>query len=193
MNNCKQIGLAMHNYHDVTKAFPKQAITDKDGKPLLSWRVAILPYIDEDALYKQFHLDEPWDSPHNKALISQMPKIYACPSHDLPPGTTTYRAPAGPDTIFEPGKATALKNILDGTSNTIMVVESTEPVEWTKPEDIDYRPADPTAMVGSKHANGYNVLFADGSVRFFNIRTSRELLKALFSKSGGEVINPDAL
>lgn len=190
MNNCKQIGLAMLNHEAAYRAFPKQAITDKDGKPLLSWRVAILPFMEQEALYKQFRLDEPWDSPHNKALISQMPKAFACPSHDLPPGMTNYRVPAGTGTIFEPGKATAFKDILDGTSNTLMLVESTEPVEWTKPEDIDYRPADPTAMLGSRHAGGYNAMFADGSVRFIAARINREMLKALFSKAGGEVVNP---
>ncbi|MEI7923243.1 MAG: DUF1559 domain-containing protein [Planctomycetota bacterium] len=191
INNFKQFGLAMHNAHDSKdRAFPKQAITDKDGKPLLSWRVAILPYLEEGELYKQFHLDEPWDSPHNKSLISKMPKSYACPSHSTPPGMTTYMAVSGKGTMFEPNKGTSLASVLDGTSNTIMLVEGTEPVEWTKPVDIEYNPNDPSAMIGSRHPGGYNVLFADGSVRFLKLGISRELLKALFSKSGGEVVDP---
>src|SRR5262249_30142494 len=75
-NNLKQIGLAMHNYHDVNGAFPPAAVCDKTGKPMLSWRVLILPYIEQDALYKEFKLDEPWDSEHNKKLLAKMPKVY---------------------------------------------------------------------------------------------------------------------
>ena len=79
MNNEKQIALAMHNYHAANDHLPPAAIKDKAGKPLLSWRVAILPYLEQAALYNKFHLDEPWDSPHNKALIASMPAVYACP------------------------------------------------------------------------------------------------------------------
>jgi hypothetical protein len=103
---------------------------------------------------------------------------------------TNYRVPAGKGTMFEPGKATAIKEVLDGLSNTLVLVESTEPVEWTKPEDIDYRPADPTAMLGSRHVGGYIALFGDGSVRFISARIDRVMLKALFSKADGEVVNP---
>src|SRR4249919_3311122 len=80
VNNLKQIGLAMHNYHDVKNGLPPSAIVDKQGKPLLSWRVAILPYIEQQPLYDKFKLDEPWDSPNNKDLIQYMPSIYMCPS-----------------------------------------------------------------------------------------------------------------
>ena len=79
VNNLKQIGLAMHNYHATHKTFPPAFTVDKDGKPLLSWRVLILPYLEQDALYKEFHLDEPWDSPHNRTLIERMPPTYRCP------------------------------------------------------------------------------------------------------------------
>ena len=69
VNNMKQIGLALHNSHDAQGGFPAPAITSKDGKPLLSWRVKILPYIEEKKLYEDFHLDEPWNSPHNLTLL----------------------------------------------------------------------------------------------------------------------------
>src|SRR5438477_2970944 len=80
VHNLKQIGLAMHNYRSANDAFPMPAITDKNGKPLLSWRVAILPFIEQGELYNKFHTDEPWDSPHNKALLKEMPPTYLCPS-----------------------------------------------------------------------------------------------------------------
>ena len=75
-NNLKQIGLGMHNYHDQNNKLPPPYLKTKDGKPGLSWRV-ILPYIEQDFLYRQFKLDEPWDSPKNLALLNQMPQTYA--------------------------------------------------------------------------------------------------------------------
>ena len=96
VNNLKQIALAMHNFHAGNNAFPRPAILDEKGKPLLSWRVAILPYIDQQALYDKFKLDEPWDSPHNKALLKEMPAIYRCPIRTkAEPFTTTYRVMVG--------------------------------------------------------------------------------------------------
>ncbi len=92
INNLKQIGFALHNYHETWKQFPPAAITDKNGKPLLSWRVAILPFTDHSQLHEKFHLDEPWDSPHNFALLKEMPSYYACPSDmERKPGMTRLR------------------------------------------------------------------------------------------------------
>src|SRR5208337_936304 len=79
VNNIKQIMLAMHNYISANNAFPRD-ITDKNGKPLLSWRVAILPYVEQGVLFDKFKLDEPWDSPHNQELLKYMPLVYQCPS-----------------------------------------------------------------------------------------------------------------
>src|SRR6185436_18638182 len=91
-NNLKQIALAFHNYESAYGCFPPPAITDAQGKALLSWRVAILPYIEEDALYKQFRMNEAWDSPHNKKLLSKMPKIYASPTGKVAePNATCYQ------------------------------------------------------------------------------------------------------
>ena len=75
-NNLKQIGLAFDNSHDAQGGFPAPAITSKDGKPLLSWRVKILPYIWEDRPHKQFQLDEPGDRDHNKKRNQRNPKGY---------------------------------------------------------------------------------------------------------------------
>ncbi len=97
VNNLKQIALAMHNLHDVNNHFPPQAIVDDDGKPLLSWRVAMLPYLEQQDLYNEFKLDEPWDSEHNKALIPRMPAVFAIPGAAKPePGKTFYRGFSGP-------------------------------------------------------------------------------------------------
>ncbi len=184
----------MLNFHDGNNAFPKPAITDKDGKPLLSWRVAILPYIEQQELYNRFKLDEPWDSPHNKALIKEMPATYLCPSRGNPePGTTTYRSFVGPGAFFEEGKAIGIADIIDGTSNTLMVVESEEAVLWTKPDDLTFDPAMAPSLhgAGSFHPGGFNALFADGSVRFIKKSIDLIVFNALVTRAGGEVINRD--
>src|SRR5260370_3576959 len=137
-NNTKQIGLAMHNYNDTHNSFPAHAIYSKDGKtPLLSWRVAILPYLEQDALYREFKVDEPWDSPHNKKLISKMPVNYkpgGAGTKEV--GKTYYQVVTGPDTVFDGAKKMKLQDIKDGTSNTLMAIEAKDPVVWSKPEDL---------------------------------------------------------
>jgi prepilin-type processing-associated H-X9-DG protein len=187
-NNLKQIGLAMHNYLSANNCFPPAAITDADGKPLLSWRVAILPFIEQQSLYQEFHLDEPWDSPHNQALIARIPPVYLCPS-DGPDSehTTRYQVVVGPGTIFEGARGIRLDEVTDGTSNTLLVVEAKNPVPWTKPDDIPVNAL--TAAVGSKHPGGFNVLMADGSVRFVRMSINPAILQALATRNGGEVIS----
>jgi len=169
MNNMKQIALAMHNWNSANKQhFPAPAIYDKQGKPLLSWRVQILPYLDEMALYKEFHLDEPWDSAHNKPLIARMPALYLSPGPGqvATSGKTRYRVPSGPMGMF-PGKGLSLREITDGTSNTIMLVEVAAPgaVEWTKPDDLEVDNKDPLAGLTGNPTGQFLVAFADGSVR----------------------------
>jgi prepilin-type processing-associated H-X9-DG protein len=190
MNNLKQIGIAMHMYHDAYNTFPGN-IRDKSGKPLLSWRVAILPYMEENALYEKFRLDEPWDSPHNRELLKYMPKSYICPSR--PPAgdqATTYRAFTGNGAIFDERGPTRIAQIRDGTSNTILVVEASEAVPWTKPDDIPFQPDRPENLfgAGSSHPGGFNALFCDGSVRFIKTTIDLDVLKALITRDGGEVI-----
>jgi prepilin-type processing-associated H-X9-DG protein len=192
-NNLKQIALAMHNYHSALGTFPKPAITDNDGKPLLSWRVAILPYIEQGPLYNQFKLDEPWDSPHNKALIKQMPAVFTCPERtNVEPFTTTYRVFTGPGALFEKGKGTGIAEVTDGTSNTLMVVEAKEAVSWTKPDaELEFDPAAVASHYGAEgpHNGGLNVAFADGAVRFFPNSINANLFHDLVTRNGGEVID----
>ena len=195
-NNLKQIALAMHNYNSAYNHFPPTAIADAQGRPLLSWRVAILPFIEQQALYNQFKFDEPWDSPHNRALIARMPPTYACPSEPVPAGagTTTYQVPAGPGALFDDAanpEGVQLKDVLDGTSNTLMVVESSRPVPWTKPDDLPVGgPGQPLPPFGSRHPGGYDAAFADGSVRFLKSNVSPAVLRALITRDGGEVVAP---
>jgi hypothetical protein len=191
VNNFKQIGLALHKYHFDNSAFPAAAIVGKDGKPLLSWRVAILPYIEQQELYNEFHLDEPWDSPHNKALIPRMPTTYFCPSRpSAEPGTTSYLALVGNGALFEPNKPVSLKQVTDGSANTLAVVESTQVVPWTKPADVDFSPrvTIATLHLGSNHTAGMNALFADGSIRYLKSSLDSFTFRAMITKHGGEVI-----
>jgi prepilin-type processing-associated H-X9-DG protein len=190
-NNLKQIMLAFHNYHDTYRHLPEAISRDDDGKPLLSWRVAILPFIDQQALYEQFHLDEPWDSEHNIELLKTMPAVYIDPSVSLEPGLTVYQVPVGEGLMFTEEETTSFRDILDGTSNTIAVFEARaeHAVPWTKPADVEIDPEDPLASMGNHRPGGFNVGFGDGSVRFIAESIDRNLFWALLTRAGGEVVN----
>jgi hypothetical protein len=193
-NNLKQIGLALHNYHDVYNGFPPAALVDRRGKPMLSWRVLILPFIEQDALYREFKLDEPWDSEHNKKLLEMhpMPPVFALPGVTKEGEKTThYQAFVGNGAIFDPIQPCKIVAITDGTSNTIMAATAAKAVPWTKPDDIPFDPkADPRELLLMKD-DGVSVLFADGSVRFINKTIDPEVLRAMITKAGGEVIARD--
>lgn len=191
MNQLKQMGLAMHNYHDAYRELPvNQHSRDAEGKPLLSWRVHILPFVEEQALYEQFHMDEPWDSDHNLKLLERMPKIYEHPNVRLAPGMTIYQAPIGEELIFKPTEATRFRDITDGMSNTIMVFESNaeSAVEWTRPRDVEIDLDNPLDVMGDQ-GPAFNALLGDGSVRQIQTTIDVETLRALLTSAGGERVN----
>lgn len=190
-NNLKQIALAMHNYEDANGCFPPAATFDKHGKPLLSWHVLILPYLNDAGLYNEFHLDEPWDSPHNKPLADRVPTVFRCPSEPDSVGTSTYAVIVDPRSMFT-GEPSGVKvdSVPDGTSNTLLVAEAADPVPWSKPEDLTLTTPESTVGMGSKHPGGFNASMADGSVRFFKNSMSPRLLKGLATRNGGETVTP---
>jgi hypothetical protein len=198
MNNLGQIMLAMHNYAACTQGerLPSQAICDADGRPLLSWRVALLPYLDEGALYREFHLDEPWDSEHNRKLVPRMPACLADPAataDELARGLTTFQVLTGPETAFrEPGRSTDFARISDGTSNTLAVVEVTpdKAVPWTKPDDHRFEPAQPLAGIGNPRRAGRLFLgaFFDGHVETFTPDIRPDVFKAMVTPAAGDVV-----
>jgi len=193
-NNLNQIGRAIFFYYDDHKHLPFHAIYSKDGKtPLLSWRVAILPHLDQEALYKEFRLDEPWDGPHNKKLIARMPKAYeAVGLGQKEEGLTYYQVFTGPDTVFDGTKKVKFNDIKDGTSHTILVIEAHDPVIWTKPADLTLpKEKDQMPAVGGQFKDKTHVLFCDAHVDFLSRKVSPVTLRALVTPNGGEKIDLD--
>jgi prepilin-type processing-associated H-X9-DG protein len=190
MNNLKQIGLAMLMHEAASGAFAAY-IADKQGKPLLSWRVKILPFIEEQALYEQFRLDEPWDSEHNKKLIARMPPVYMAPGSNAGPGKTNYVTVRGEKTAFPGKKGISIAQIRDGTAYTIMAVEASDQkaVIWTKPDDFEYDQKNPVAGLTGLRRGGFNAAFCDGHVRFISQAIDADTLKALFTRDGREPVD----
>jgi len=191
----KNLGLAMHNYHDTHHQFPPAAVCGPDGKPLLSWRVLLLPFIEQEGLYKQFHLDEPWDSPHNLQLLPQMPSLYG-PYKAKPPegGMTYFRVFVGPGAAFEGTTGLTFADFKDGTSNTFLIVEAWDPVPWTKPEDLTYDPNAPLPRLGGIVKDGrFRAAFADGSVQDIPQGVREDTIRAFITRNGNERINDELL
>ena len=188
------LALGLLNFESAHKYLPSAAICDKDGHPLLSWRVAILPYMEQVELYKQFHLDEPWDSPHNRTLIPKMPNIYADPDPKLRrligEDKTTYQVPVGSDTVFYGKEGTPMREIKDGTSATIALVE-VEPlraVVWTKPEDWQVDMAHPRRGLEANGRKQFVTAWCDGSVQEIPANIDEATLRAYLTRAGGEVV-----
>jgi hypothetical protein len=185
----------MHNYDSVHGQLPPAAVCGSDGRPLLSWRVLILPYIEQQQLYDEFRQDEPWDSPHNLTLLPRMPPTYAPPpgkAWKVPPHHTVCKVFVGPGAAFEGREGLRLhSDFPDGTSKTFLVVEAGKAVPWTKPEDIAYDPKGALPDLTPLFSDMFRVALADGSVRHVPIRTREETIRAAISRNGGEELHWD--
>ncbi len=149
----------------------------------------ILPMLGEEALYAQFRLEEPWDSEHNRALIAKMPRVYQSPTADLPDGQTPYLAVTGPGTAFDdPEQGHFFADFIDGTSRTILLVEADKGVEWTKPEDWEFDPADPKRGLGTKRRGRFVAAFADAHAQVIQADTPPAVVGALMTRAGRETI-----
>jgi hypothetical protein len=195
-NNLKQIGLALMNYEATYRSFPPAYVADKDGKPMHSWRVLILPFIEQAELYGQYDFSEPWDGPKNSRLLTRMPAVYACPSNPAggPNNTSTaYAAVFGEHCVFRGSEPVKIDDIKDGMSNTLLVVEAANAgIPWMKPDDVDItkHPAlGDRDGFSSYHVGGVPGLMADGAVRFLSQNIAAETLKALFTRDGGEPVS----
>ena len=193
-NNMKQIGLAFHNYHDVYNHFPAANGNGESGagnKTGLSWRVYLLPFIEQSVLYQQFNMDEDWDSPHNKALIEKMPDIFKVEGVDKP-GHTSVHVFVGDDTAMGTDDSAGIRDITDGTSNTILaaVAGAESAAVWTKPGGLEFNPDDPKKVLGTL-GEQFLVLLCDGSVRFLKASIDDETLRNLIQRNDGNVVNLD--
>jgi len=198
-NHLEQITLALHVFHDVHNAFPPLYTVDEDGKPLHSWRVLILPYMEQQALFEQIRLDEPWDSPHNEQFHSRIVPVYRCPANRNVQGDKNccYAAIAGEGFIpaKQKGDRTGLlmSQITKGLADTLALVEVREPFCWMDPsadvllDDLDNGINTDYSRIGSPHRGGANSITFDGSVRFYSQLSSEA------GKIDGDVKFPEFL
>lgn len=184
----KQLLIAMHAYHDAHDAFPHDLCNDA-GTPLLSWRVAILPFVEQQGLYQQFKLNEPWDSEHNKALLGQMPDLFKVGGEPKGEAKTAFQGLAGAGALFEPGKALRMSDVSDGLSNTLAVLVAGPAVEWTKPADLEFDWTDPK-VPPSRFANVLVAGTCDGAVYQLPPDLDAGLFGRLAAVADGNVI-PD--
>lgn len=193
-NNMKQVVMAMLDYQEANGHLPPAATRDPKGRLLLSWRVLILPYLEERPLYGEFHLDEPWDSPHNLRLLPGMPKIYASLSkNDSPKSFTThFQVFTGKGTAFEgPAGLHLPDDFPDGTANTFLIVEAAQAVPWTKPQDLPYDPSEPLPALGNFSPEFFFAAVADASVDWLGRGIAEQRIRARITRNGGETLDPD--
>jgi hypothetical protein len=196
-NHLKQLALALQNYHDYYHCFPPAYIADQNGKPIHSWRVLILPFLEKKELYSRYRFDEPWDGPNNRKLHREIVGVYCCPSRPRRQSgiETSYVAVVGPETMWPGSKSTSANDISDGTTNTIMVVETTNSgIHWMEPRDLDFATM-PTLInsnwgpsISSTHPRVALVAFADGRSQALPNDTPQDVIKAMLTAAGGEAI-----
>lgn len=213
--NLRQIGLAFQNYHETYKCFPAAYYTDDAGVPLHSWRIRVLPYLEQNTIYDSYHFDEPWNSRHNLALGRSPPKKFpdspdgrgppACLFCPLESGLyeqekTSYAMIVGPGTAFPVGRERRIDEFPDGAANTIIMAEvDHDRMHWLEPRDLHVErmslcvndQAQPS--ISSQHPQGPAVLFADGSAFRLSPNVPPRLVKALISVDGGESITRQRL
>jgi hypothetical protein len=205
-SNLRQIALAMHQYHDAYGSLPPAYLPDENGKPMHSWRVLLLPFLEEGDLYADYDFNEPWDGPNNRRLADRTPSVYLCANRDKwNPWTerytfssnapmTSYVLVTGKGTAFDGSSAVTLDEIADGPENTLLAVEiANSHIHWMQPRDlpidqISFRINDPTAKLAirSNHPDGANVVFANAAARFIPSDLAPQTVRALITIDGGE-------
>jgi prepilin-type processing-associated H-X9-DG protein len=197
-NNLKHIGLALLNYHERYGSFPPAYIADENGKPKHSWRVLILPFMENQRLYEQYDFSEPWNGPNNRQLVGMMPKSYFCWSSSAGQnnGQTNYLAVIGPGAAWPGENNRTLSEFTDGAAQTIMVVEvANSKTNWMEPSDLHIDPFSSTPAANRKpgtagsHPGGNNVVFADGSTGCLPNDLDPQVLHAMLTVDGGETID----
>ena len=189
LGHFKQLELALHNYNEIYGGFPPAVINGPDGRPWHSWRVLILPLLEEKTLYDRYRFDEPWDGPHNRLLAKEFPSLtnFRCPSEG-DGDSCSYFAVAGQRTMWPPGRSLTWtpEDVPDGFSNTLHIVEvSDSGVHWMDPRDLSLDRMNfginhkTSVGIRSRHPVGANVSFGDGQVRTLTAETSAEMVKSM--------------
>jgi hypothetical protein len=188
-NNMKQIAIAMLNYHDAMNEFPPAVVTDANGQPLYSGRVLLLPFMEQQGLYEQFDKNSAWDSPANIALSQQTLPIFTDPSsRRSTPGQTDYLFVVGQGTLFDKKGKISMADIVDGTSNTMFLVEVKDSgISWAQPGELDI--SQPMPLPKGNHPRGNLAAFFDGSTRFLSDSIDPNVVRQLSTSDGGEVVN----
>ncbi len=190
-NNQKQLALSLMNYEAVYNSLPPAYTVDENGRKLHSWRTLILPFLEQNDLYQRIDLSKPWDDPANAFLADALVDVYRCPSSPIPEGYTSYVVIDHPQGIFSGSTSTRYREISDGTSNTLLLVEvpSSMAVRWMEPVDVTLPGFIASFPSGTNHAAGvYNATLADGSVRTLNAADTEDMLEAFVTKDGGEEV-----
>ncbi len=197
VNNMTQISLALRQYESANNGyFPPAFIPDKDGKPMHSWRVLLLPYLGQQDLYDRYRFNEPWDSPNNRVVSDLTLGLFQCPSQTATSEpTTNYMMVVGPRTITNGSESKKIDEITDGVADTILLVEVADSaVRWAEPVDLQFDKisfginASKRQGISSHHPMGANVAFCDGSVRLLTNSTNPQLVKAMLTVDGGEKV-----
>jgi hypothetical protein len=189
MNNLKQIGIALHNYHDTYREFPPAVVTDANGQPLYSGRVLLLPFMEQQALFNAFNKNERWDSPSNMALSHTKVLTFVDPSNPNQGPDSSYAFVTGTGSLFEAGQPIRIQNITDGTSNTLAFVEvQSTGGSWAAPSEVDLAQL-AGGMPKGNHPGGNLALFADGSVKFLSQNIAPQTLQQLGTRAGGEAVS----
>jgi prepilin-type processing-associated H-X9-DG protein len=196
-NNLKQIGIALHNYHDTHGTFPPAYVADEDGTPLYSWRVLILPFMEQGHIYDQWDKEKAWDSPENIHLSNTMIATFRSPSDNLvAPNGTSYVALIDPKGVFSGPEGTNFAQIKDGTSNTLMVI-SVKGISGSWAAPIDPVWSETSKRIGNQpgdlqvvHPGGTMVLLADGSVKFLSNSTDSQTLESMVLRDDGRAFIP---
>lgn len=200
--NLQQIAQAMMAYKNQYGSFPPAYIADDKGKPMHSWRVLLLPFLNEGNLHRQYDFSQPWDSPQNMLLATQIPEVYIAPGDQSAAASyeTSYLVIVGKGSMFPDDKSVREAEISDGPGATILVAESYESgICWLEPKDLDMRTMNfsingaPTDCIRSQHPEGANVLLADGQVRFLTIDTPPEYVEAFATRGKGDSVYLDEL
>lgn len=197
-NNLRHIAIGINHHQQTYKRWPASFNAGPDGAPLLSWRVHLLPFLDEEALYKQFRLDEPWDSEHNQKLITLIPEVYLSPFSEAEVGLTTYLGNAVEGGVFiqpadgfsYPTQGLGEYGISDGTANTLLVLEVNDQhaVPWSKPADFDPEmDTDLFNWLNVRDGGELNAAYADGGWYYRGSADDIETFRAELTREGGEV------